>query len=497
MRRLSLAFIAATFILLGSGIVPAPAVAQNGGTTTHVVQPGENLFRIALQYNVTVDALMVANGLTDSSLVRAGQVLVIPAGQSLAAAPLTTAPALDPASPPDLGLIGVNGVNPPPPAHDPLAVQDLGIISGSAPPANAIAQAETLNAAKYQPAADPAPADTEPAPSDIEPDPADVEPAPDSEDAQQPASEAVDTTADTSASDADAAPDSASAPPDDGDESAADAGDAGDSSDLGIMADPDAAAAGDDLGLLPADVPEWLYTREIITTGGDNLRAIYERGLALGNNPHAFSKIGDCNSEPPFFLAHFDDGLYDLGPFSYLQPVIDHYAGSFARSSATVWTGNHAWAVFDAMWANPAQCLPGETPIACEFRVNRPSVVLIRLGTNEARSPELFEASLRQIVEFAIDHGTIPVLGTKADHLESGDQINTIIRSVAAEYEVPLWDFNRASETVLGGVFRADGFHLSYYPPDYTTPAALEHGHSLQNLTALLALNAVWRDIAY
>ena len=32
----------------------------------HVVQPGENLFRIALRYGVTVNAIANANGLTNT-----------------------------------------------------------------------------------------------------------------------------------------------------------------------------------------------------------------------------------------------------------------------------------------------------------------------------------------------------------------------------------------------------------------------------------------------
>jgi LysM repeat protein len=53
---------------------------------THVVQPGENLFRIGLRYGITVDQLMRANGLT-SIYIYAGQTLVIPGGDTPAPAP--------------------------------------------------------------------------------------------------------------------------------------------------------------------------------------------------------------------------------------------------------------------------------------------------------------------------------------------------------------------------------------------------------------------------
>ena len=45
---------------------------------THTVLAGETLYGIARQYNVTVDALAQANGLSTSTYVMAGQVLTVP-----------------------------------------------------------------------------------------------------------------------------------------------------------------------------------------------------------------------------------------------------------------------------------------------------------------------------------------------------------------------------------------------------------------------------------
>jgi LysM repeat protein len=44
------------------------------------VQPGDNLFRIAMRYNTTWEAIAQANGITDVTQVAVGQELVIPAG---------------------------------------------------------------------------------------------------------------------------------------------------------------------------------------------------------------------------------------------------------------------------------------------------------------------------------------------------------------------------------------------------------------------------------
>lgn len=56
----------------------------------HVVQPGENLFRIALRYGTMVESLAQANGITNPTLIYVGQVLKIPGGTAAPAAPMTT-----------------------------------------------------------------------------------------------------------------------------------------------------------------------------------------------------------------------------------------------------------------------------------------------------------------------------------------------------------------------------------------------------------------------
>jgi LysM repeat protein len=50
---------------------------------THVVQPGENLFRIALRYGTTVQTIAQANNITNPSLIYVGQRLTIPSGTNV------------------------------------------------------------------------------------------------------------------------------------------------------------------------------------------------------------------------------------------------------------------------------------------------------------------------------------------------------------------------------------------------------------------------------
>ena len=59
-----------------AGLVPV-ASAQ-GCATTYVVQPGDNLFRIALRYGLTTEVLARANNILNPNAIYVGQVLCIP-----------------------------------------------------------------------------------------------------------------------------------------------------------------------------------------------------------------------------------------------------------------------------------------------------------------------------------------------------------------------------------------------------------------------------------
>ena len=56
--------------------VVVPAVQT--GRYVHIVQPGETLYRIAIRYGSSVQAIAAANGIVNVNLIYAGQQLVIP-----------------------------------------------------------------------------------------------------------------------------------------------------------------------------------------------------------------------------------------------------------------------------------------------------------------------------------------------------------------------------------------------------------------------------------
>ena len=57
---------------------PTQVPEATGLAATYTVQPGDNLFRIALRHGVAVDAIASANGIANPAMIYVGQVLTIP-----------------------------------------------------------------------------------------------------------------------------------------------------------------------------------------------------------------------------------------------------------------------------------------------------------------------------------------------------------------------------------------------------------------------------------
>jgi hypothetical protein len=236
----------------------------------------------------------------------------------------------------------------------------------------------------------------------------------------------------------------------------------------------------------------------VIPSASSRMRDVYQRGLGLGNNPRAFSKIGDCNSVNPFFLTPFDNPRdYQLsGPYASLQETIATFAGSFSRGSLAAFDGFSAATILDSNWTNRRVCQAGESPLACEYRIHRPSIAIISLGTNSVWQTDAdYEASLRRIIEFSLDRGVVPILSTKADDLEGGGRFNQIVARLASEYDLPLWNFQLAVQGLPNFGLKADNFHLTWGAQVFTRPEDLQTGWQFRNLTALQALDAVWRAV--
>lgn len=66
------------FVVIVIALFSTTLFAQSTQQVTHIVQPGENLFRIALRYGVDMTELSQLNDLTDARSIYSGQELIIP-----------------------------------------------------------------------------------------------------------------------------------------------------------------------------------------------------------------------------------------------------------------------------------------------------------------------------------------------------------------------------------------------------------------------------------
>ncbi len=229
----------------------------------------------------------------------------------------------------------------------------------------------------------------------------------------------------------------------------------------------------------------------------ENVRRIFREGQQIGRNRHAFSKLGDSVTLTDHYLTRFDSGHYDLGPYAHLQPAIDFYSGSFARYGVATKIGLHAWSIFDPLWADKEWCQPEENIAACEIRLHNPSVLLIKIGSNDSGAGSYFEENMRLLLDYAISSGVIPILGTKADRFEGpDDRNNRIIRQLAAEYAIPLWDYDYIAGTLPRRGLSGDNVHMTMADAnDYTNPETFERGYPVSDLTALITLHEVMREV--
>ena len=248
---------------------------------------------------------------------------------------------------------------------------------------------------------------------------------------------------------------------------------------------------------IPTLGPDGWKDLPIIPTVSATALQIYQRGLESGEDPHAFSKVGDCGSTPSWFLGDFDRGprYYSLGEYTDLEGVIQQYQGSFGRTSLAARAGFNASSVFAPIWADRTQCAADETPLACEYRIHRPSIALITLGTNDVWHQDTFESQMRAIIEFSIQKGVLPVLATKADDDEGDGSINATIANLAQEYDIPLWNYWRAVQPLPDHGLQPDGVHITWGSNHFDDPKAMKSGWAVRNLTALQVLNAVWQAV--
>lgn len=239
------------------------------------------------------------------------------------------------------------------------------------------------------------------------------------------------------------------------------------------------------LFLDPADWHHW----PVIPIVPEYARQIYMLGQTFGNDPHAFSVFGDCQSEPNVFL-----GIYETDPQSItglppsLQETLAWFKGSLNRMSPTVRGGTTSGALLWDQWTqNKYTCTIYETPLQCEMRIHKPSFVIIHVGTHYENRNDSY---MRTILDQLIAAGVVPILTSKADDRELNEHVNAQYAQLAVEYNIPFWNFWAAVDGLpnRGLYTRPDA---TYQGDLYLTDEAA----AIQRLSALQVLDIVRRAV--
>lgn len=216
----------------------------------------------------------------------------------------------------------------------------------------------------------------------------------------------------------------------------------------------------------------------------DNLKQLYKQGLENGNNPNAFSIFGDCHSLPEVFFGVFDsepDFVKSFDPS--IQETVANFQGSFDRYSPTVKIGTTEGALLLPLWNDNQEgyCENNENAVDCELRVHKPSIVFIRVGTHyESRN----EQYLIRIIENLLDKGVVPVLVTKADNRELDERINETLVRLAAQYDLPVWNFWASVQHLeTKGIDPNDDMYLA------------DEAYEIHKIDGIKVLDFVWHEL--
>jgi hypothetical protein len=248
----------------------------------------------------------------------------------------------------------------------------------------------------------------------------------------------------------------------------------------------------------PLEKDAWKQMPAVPTEISDAMRLVYERGLALGNDPNRFSIIGDCQNVSSYFLSMFEHpDQYSLGEeYAYLQPTIDYYNGSFSRKSLAVRGGFNVAAILSPLRADPKSCNKNESPLDCELRAWKPSVVFVSMETWWSEKPaDVYDTHMRRVIERILETGAVPIIATKADNLEGDHSINATVAQIAYDYDIPLWNFWAAVQPLPNHGLSSDNFHLTFARNFFDDPVRMKSAWPWRNLTALQTLDVVRRGL--
>ncbi|MBN1963485.1 MAG: SH3 domain-containing protein [Anaerolineae bacterium] len=275
-------------------------------------------------------------------------------------------------------------------------------------------------------------------------------------------------------------------------------------------------------GAAPVSIPEEenahlqllidrLASVPVIPAISERAQDIFALGQGMGNRADVFSKIGDCHTDNLGFLFGFGQSDYNLGAYGSLQATVDFFSvtpprdgvpNSFVNWGAGANSAFTAESLLNDIWADPAICQPGETPLVCEYRLTRPALALILLGSVDTQVYDAgtFEFHLHEIVQQTIDRGVIPVLSTIPAHpdyfWERTLEYNRIILDLAQREDLPVINYWLALRSLPNYGLASDNFHLSESGScTHFTSEETQYGLVLRNLITLQTLDQMRQSL--
>jgi hypothetical protein len=247
-----------------------------------------------------------------------------------------------------------------------------------------------------------------------------------------------------------------------------------------------------------------LYAAPVLPTISDAMRDVFQRGQELGNNPRAVTKLGDSLVANELYLLPMSQSDVDLGPYDYLADTVKYF-GPSARESMAARVGLTTYVIFDPFWANKEFCQPGESPLDCELRRQKPSVALIMFGPNDLKAMDTkqYGTNMRQLVSTLLDKGVIPVLfmfsyDPNRPLWWQSVEFNQQLIDIGAQYDVPVVNLWEAARVLPEYGLEVDHLHLKnagVLNLKFSKDKVGESGVMLYNLLSVCVLDDIRRTV--
>lgn len=232
-----------------------------------------------------------------------------------------------------------------------------------------------------------------------------------------------------------------------------------------------------------------------------HVKSVRASGLAQGNSPAVFAKMGDSITEYPPFLYDVGNGNYQLGTYGALSGAISFF------SSTVLYDGSNCFNRYSdaaqAGWTS-ADALGPPDAVTLEISEIHPAYAIVMFGTNDLESASVaqYTSDMGTLVDQAESAGVVVVLSTIPDREDFAQapgrvtSFNQAIRDLAASRHLPIVDLFTALSSLPGSGLGPDEVHPSVEPepdggisPADFTAAGLQYGFDVRNLLTIEALD--------